>query len=128
MPTWPSAVKSERMARVYEKILPILSKARVASIIKKPVPHSTCNFLFCFARETTLLHRKVLSSWKDNAIFLFSDRESICIGYDAVNSAFAKARDAMRLTSPARGKEPSDMEVDLLGRTLVETSRILAEQ
>lgn len=62
------------------------------------------------------------------ALLIPSGTESICISYDAVNSAFAKARDSMRLTSPAKGKEPTDMEVDLLGRTLVETSRILAEQ
>jgi len=50
-----------------------------------------------------------------------------CISVDAINQAFTIARERVRLTSPARSFVPTEAEVDLIGRALVETTRLLAQ-
>nr|CAH0108178.1 unnamed protein product [Daphnia galeata] len=63
------------------------------------------------------------------ALLIPGHTTSTCISYDAINRAFGAAKEITRLGGPqSKSKELSDIEIDHLGRTLVETSRILAKE
>lgn len=54
---------------------------------------------------------------------------STCVSYEAINRAFNTAKETTRLSGPqSKSKDLSDIEIDVLGRTIVETSRILAKE
>lgn len=56
-------------------------------------------------------------------------RSSTCISYEAINRAFNVAKESTRLPAPApRGKDLTDIEIDVLARTILEASRILAKE
>ncbi len=62
-------------------------------------------------------------------IIQFYRREKGCITYGAVNDTFAAARSTLQMPAPIRqSKTPVEAEVDLLGRAVVQTSRLLAQQ
>ncbi len=69
-------------------------------------------------------YNKWIFTWTISTFF----SDNTCITTDAVNRAFATARERVRLTSPARSMAPTEAEVDLIARAVVETTRLLAEE
>ena len=66
------------------------------------------------------------------SVTFFSRSESSCITIESINRAFAEASAKLRQGSGApknaRGGQNLEAEVDLLGRIIVETTRLLAEE
>ena len=81
-----------------------------------------------FQRLLNFLSSPSPKRFVDCRIF-YSVRSNTCISYEAINRAFSVAREITRLSAPpSKSKELTDIETDVLGRTLVETSRILAKE
>lgn len=74
--------------------------------------------------------KKVKLDWLSHFLrLILFRRDSTCITYEDIDRAFASARKKVGLKAPNRqSNAPNNVDTDLLGRTIVETSRILAEK
>ena len=86
----------------------------------------TC-FFSCHVRDC-LTNECVSFSFSFLYVSLNISSGSTCVSLEAVERAFGQAASQLRFAPAKDPNAPTEAEVDLLGRTLVETSRILAAE
>lgn len=79
-------------------------------------------------RPGPAVHRQGPPSDDKCALLIPSGAGSTCVSLESVERAFATAADELRFVPAKNPNAPTEAEIDLLGRTLVETSRILAAE